>query len=37
MAPWTGVAYDRLDAAVSRIPGIRRVATAWAVVADRLS
>jgi SAM-dependent methyltransferase len=36
MAPWTGVAYDRLDAAVARVPGIRRVATAWAVVADRL-
>jgi ubiquinone/menaquinone biosynthesis C-methylase UbiE len=35
MAPWTGVAYDRVDAAVTRIPGIRRVATAWAVVADR--
>ena len=37
MAPWTGVAYDRLDAAVERIPGIRGVATAWAVVADRPS
>ena len=35
LAPWTGVAYDRLDAAVARIPGVRRVATAWAVVADR--
>jgi SAM-dependent methyltransferase len=35
LAPWTGVAYDRLDAAVARFPGIRRVATAWAVVADR--
>lgn len=37
LAPWTGIAYDRLDAAVARIPGIRRVATAWAVVADRRS
>lgn len=36
MAPWTGTAYDRLDAIMARIPGIRRVATAWAVVADRL-
>jgi ubiquinone/menaquinone biosynthesis C-methylase UbiE len=36
MAPWAGVAYDRLDAAVARVPGIRRLATAWAVVADRL-
>ena len=36
MASWTGIAYDRLDAAVARIPGIRSVATAWAVVADRL-
>jgi 2-polyprenyl-3-methyl-5-hydroxy-6-metoxy-1,4-benzoquinol methylase len=35
LAPWVGVAYDRLDAAVARIPGIRSVATAWAVVADR--
>jgi ubiquinone/menaquinone biosynthesis C-methylase UbiE len=35
MAPWTGGAYDRLDAAFARIPGIRRVATAWAVIADR--
>jgi SAM-dependent methyltransferase len=35
LAPWTGVAYDRLDGAVSRIPGIRRLATAWAVVAER--
>ena len=37
MAPWTGVAYDRLDAAAARIPGIRRVATAWALAADRLA
>ena len=36
MASWTGVAYDRLDATVARVPGIRRMATAWAVVADRL-
>jgi ubiquinone/menaquinone biosynthesis C-methylase UbiE len=36
MPAWAGAAYDRLDAAVARIPGIRRVATAWAVVADRL-
>jgi 2-polyprenyl-3-methyl-5-hydroxy-6-metoxy-1,4-benzoquinol methylase len=35
MAPWIGAAYDRLDAAVARLPGIRRVATAWAIVADR--
>jgi SAM-dependent methyltransferase len=35
LAPWTGVAYDRLDDTVSRIPGIRRLATAWAVVAER--
>jgi 2-polyprenyl-3-methyl-5-hydroxy-6-metoxy-1,4-benzoquinol methylase len=36
LAPWTGVAYDRLDDTVSRIPGVRRLATAWAVVAERL-
>ena len=36
MAPWTGGAYERVDAAFARIPGIRRVATAWAVIADRL-
>ena len=35
LAPWTGVAYDRLDTALARIPGIRHVATAWAVVAER--
>jgi ubiquinone/menaquinone biosynthesis C-methylase UbiE len=35
LAPWTGVAYDRVDAAIARIPGIRCIATAWAVVADR--
>jgi 2-polyprenyl-3-methyl-5-hydroxy-6-metoxy-1,4-benzoquinol methylase len=35
MAPWIGVAYDRFDDTVARIPGLRRVATAWAVVADR--
>lgn len=35
LAPWAGVAYERLDATVARIPGIRRVATAWAVIADR--
>ena len=36
MAHWAGVAYDRLDAAVARVPGIRRLATAWALVAERL-
>jgi len=36
MASWAGLAYDRLDAAVARIPGIRSAATAWAVVADRV-
>jgi ubiquinone/menaquinone biosynthesis C-methylase UbiE len=35
LAPWTGVAYDRLDALLERLPGIRGLATAWAVVADR--
>ena len=35
MSPWIGIAYERLDVALTRIPGIRRVATAWAVVADR--
>jgi SAM-dependent methyltransferase len=35
MPSWLGTAYDRLDAAAVAIPGIRRVATAWAVVADR--
>lgn len=32
---WVGTAYDRLDTAAARVPGIRRLATAWAVVADR--
>jgi hypothetical protein len=36
MAPWISTAYDRLDAALTRIPGVRRVATAWAITADRL-
>jgi SAM-dependent methyltransferase len=31
---WTGF-YERLDAALVRTPGIRRVATAWALLADR--
>jgi SAM-dependent methyltransferase len=31
---WTGF-YERLDVALTRTPGIRRVATAWALVADR--
>ncbi|HEY7140066.1 MAG TPA: methyltransferase domain-containing protein [Methylomirabilota bacterium] len=35
MAPWVSAAYDRLDAALARIPGVRRVATAWAIAADR--
>jgi 2-polyprenyl-3-methyl-5-hydroxy-6-metoxy-1,4-benzoquinol methylase len=35
LASWTGVAYDRLDALLERLPGIRGLATAWAVVADR--
>jgi SAM-dependent methyltransferase len=35
VAPWAGVAYERLDDVVARIPGLRRVATAWAVIADR--
>ena len=34
-APWIGPAYDHLDAALERLPGIRGLATAWAVVADR--
>jgi SAM-dependent methyltransferase len=33
---WTGV-YERLDTALARTPGIRRVATAWALLADRLA
>jgi ubiquinone/menaquinone biosynthesis C-methylase UbiE len=37
MAPWTGIFYERLDAALARVPGIRRLATAWAIVADRLA
>jgi 2-polyprenyl-3-methyl-5-hydroxy-6-metoxy-1,4-benzoquinol methylase len=32
---WAGEAYGRADAALARIPGLRRVATAWAVVAER--
>jgi 2-polyprenyl-3-methyl-5-hydroxy-6-metoxy-1,4-benzoquinol methylase len=32
---WAGAAYGRTDAALARIPGLRRVATAWAVVAER--
>jgi SAM-dependent methyltransferase len=35
MAAWTGPLYERLDAAFARAPGIRRVATAWALLADR--
>jgi hypothetical protein len=35
LAPWTGVAYDRLDAMLERVPGVRGLATAWAVVAER--
>ncbi len=31
---WTRV-YERLDAALARTPGVRRVATAWALLADR--
>ncbi len=31
---WTGL-YERLDNALARTPGIRRVATAWALLADR--
>jgi ubiquinone/menaquinone biosynthesis C-methylase UbiE len=34
-APWIGAAYDRVDGALERLPGIRGLATAWAVVADR--
>jgi hypothetical protein len=30
-----GVAYDRLDAVVAKIPGIRSLATAWALIAHR--
>ena len=37
MAAWTGGLYERLDAALARTPGIRRVATAWALIADRLA
>jgi 2-polyprenyl-3-methyl-5-hydroxy-6-metoxy-1,4-benzoquinol methylase len=32
---WVGPAYEHLDAALERLPGVRRLATAWAVVADR--
>jgi 2-polyprenyl-3-methyl-5-hydroxy-6-metoxy-1,4-benzoquinol methylase len=32
---WSAGAYERLDAALARMPGLRRVATAWALVADR--
>jgi ubiquinone/menaquinone biosynthesis C-methylase UbiE len=32
---WSGQAYGRLDGVLARIPGLRRVATAWAVVAER--
>jgi 2-polyprenyl-3-methyl-5-hydroxy-6-metoxy-1,4-benzoquinol methylase len=32
---WSGHAYGQLDAALARLPGLRRVATAWAVVAER--
>jgi SAM-dependent methyltransferase len=35
LVPWTGVAYDRVDALLERLPGVRGLATAWAVVADR--
>jgi ubiquinone/menaquinone biosynthesis C-methylase UbiE len=35
MPSWAATAYDRLDDVALRIPGIRRLATAWAVVADR--
>ena len=35
LGPWAGVAYDRLDAVVAKVPGIRTLATAWALVADR--
>ncbi len=35
VAAWTRALYERLDAALARTPGIRRVATAWAILADR--
>jgi SAM-dependent methyltransferase len=35
LAAWAGPLYERLDATLARAPGIRRVATAWAVLADR--
>ncbi len=35
LAPWTGALYHRLDAAASHVPGLRGIATAWAVLADR--
>jgi ubiquinone/menaquinone biosynthesis C-methylase UbiE len=35
LGSWTGVAYERVDTAVARIPGLGRLATAWAVLADR--
>jgi ubiquinone/menaquinone biosynthesis C-methylase UbiE len=35
MGGWAGPLYDQLDAALARAPGIRRVATAWALLADR--
>jgi 2-polyprenyl-3-methyl-5-hydroxy-6-metoxy-1,4-benzoquinol methylase len=35
MAGWAAGLYERLDGALARTPGVRRVATAWAVLADR--
>jgi ubiquinone/menaquinone biosynthesis C-methylase UbiE len=32
---WSGRAYARLDSALARIPGLRQIATAWAIVAER--
>lgn len=32
---WSGAAYGRVDAALARLPGLRRLATAWALVAER--
>jgi 2-polyprenyl-3-methyl-5-hydroxy-6-metoxy-1,4-benzoquinol methylase len=32
---WSGQAYERVDTTLVRVPGLRRVVTAWAIVATR--
>lgn len=34
---WSGAAYGRLDDTLTGVPGLGRVATAWALVAERVS